>query len=204
MPVPQRVKLPLGHSRYAPKLPDIHDFPIVRPGKAHMINTKKYYPSGPQLHQTRLKYPYLSAQCLAEDISEKALTNKSQMILKELSQALGNVATGKLARPVTGMVVKLSGVTNVEKVRPLSALLPFPPGLDRSSCLTDDPGVRSSCLPPFHRTSRRSSITTEGRCRTECGRSSSGRGTERWVCGRPTSRSSRPPSPFEEGHGGMR
>lgn len=124
MPVPQRVKLPLGHSRYAPKLPDIHDFPIVRPGKAHMINTKKYYPSGPQLHQTRLKYPYLSAQCLAEDISEKALTNKSQMILKELSQALGNVATGKLARPVTGMVVKLSGVTNVEKVRSLSALLP--------------------------------------------------------------------------------
>jgi hypothetical protein len=112
-----RLKLPVGHSRYAPKLPDIHDFPIIKPSKAQIINTKKYYPSGPQLHQTRLKYPYLSSETLAEEISKQALTQKTANILKELSQALGNVSTGKLARPVTGMAIKVSGITNVEKVR---------------------------------------------------------------------------------------
>lgn len=185
-----RIKLPQGHSRYAPKLPDIHDFPVIKPARAHMLNTKKYYPSGPQLHQTRLKYPYLSAETLAEEISHQALTQKTPTILKELSQALGNVSTGKLARPVTGMVVKISGVTHVEKVRrPRRAFAP--PDLEQPLTL-----YRTAL--PGRRASRRSSASTAGRCRAARASSSCARATATSACARPTSSSSRPPSRSEQ------
>ncbi|CED83199.1 hypothetical protein [Phaffia rhodozyma] len=99
----------------APKLPSVHDLPVITSPNKHIVTFKKQYPSGPQIQQVRLKYPYMSAQTLADSVSLHCQTNKSSQVLAGLTQALGNVATGKLARPVTGIKITIGGVTHVEK-----------------------------------------------------------------------------------------
>jgi hypothetical protein len=105
-------------------LPTVHDLPVnqVHPANKHHVTYKRSYPSGPRLEQLRLKYPYMSAQTLADSICTHAGEMKGAVIFRQLREAMGKCGTSKFARPITGMQIKLNGVTHTELVSPT-----FPP-----------------------------------------------------------------------------
>jgi len=104
-----------------PRLPNPTNLPksaLAFGPKDNILSYPKFFPSGPQLQQVRLKYPYMSAQTLADNIAYNANQGgeKTSQIANQLFQAMGNVGTGKNARPVTGLHIRIAGTTHVEKV----------------------------------------------------------------------------------------
>ncbi|KAL7416484.1 hypothetical protein BDY24DRAFT_412668 [Mrakia frigida] len=110
MPPPQAATMP-------PRFPNPTNLPksVRFTPKDHILSYSKSYPSGPQQQLVRLKYPYMAAQTLADNIAHNAGEEKTSQILNQLFQAMGNVGTGRNARPVTGVHIKISGTSHVEK-----------------------------------------------------------------------------------------
>lgn len=111
MPPPPAATMP-------PRFPNPTNLPksVRFTPKDHILSYSKSYPSGPQQQLVRLKYPYMAAQTLADNIAHNAGEEKTSAILNQLFQAMGNVGTGRNARPVTGVHIKISGTSHVEKV----------------------------------------------------------------------------------------